>query len=89
MDEETDFDRFVRFSRAIAKNIPTEDGEELGDLLIEKHEDDNVGLITELINWLIAVGFSKDDSIDIIKAAITHSTRLIFKTKPTDEELQA
>jgi len=88
-EEENDLERFIRFSRAIAKNIPTEDGEELGDLLHTKHQDDLTGLMIDLAKWLLNTGFDEDDTVSLLKAAMTYSAYIAFNTEATERELKA
>jgi len=86
--KETDYERFIRFSKAIAANLPTEDGEEMGYVLLKEHWDDPVNLSIALLTFLIAVGYDEEEALIVFKAAITRSFRLIFSAEP-EKEIEA
>jgi hypothetical protein len=85
MEEETDAARFMRFAIAIANNIPTPDGEELGYMLIEEYGSNTEALLLAILQWLQKLNFSLEDSGLIMRAALTHSGYMLFNTNKTQK----
>jgi hypothetical protein len=78
--EETDYEKFLRFSKAIANDMPMEDGDFLGPALCEKYENNFLGLAIELVSFLQEVGFSEDEALSCFKLAVNNSFYLAFNS---------
>jgi len=87
--EENDLQKLIRFSEAIANDIPTDNGKKLGMLLIEKADGNLNELIISLASWLIQLDFTEEEALAILMAARTRAFAIIFSTSSIEEELQA
>ena len=80
-EEETEPQRFMRFAIAIANNIPTPDGEELGYMLLEEYGGDIDAMLLAILRWFQNLYFSLEDAGLILRAALTHSGYMLFNTE--------
>lgn len=81
---ESAFDRLIRFSNAIANDIPDDEGDEWGPELVAFYGEDLEGLLDHVREWLIRVGFEEEDS----RSCISLATMIAFKIAYSTEEAE-